>query len=110
MTLPQILDETGIVNAFCEFQYDVSAPYIVWIKDSNSIHADSRTANVSETVHLELYTNPEDESSESKLESVLDKYGIAYDKNTVYIGGRERVYMNIYEFEKLGEYIDGTAH
>ena len=49
-------------------------------------------------IHIELYTDFKDLSVESKVESVLDKYGIFYDHTETWIES-EKMYEVLYSFE-----------
>ena len=49
-------------------------------------------------VHIELYTDCKDLSAEQKVEAVLDKQGIFYEKSEVWIES-EKLYEVLYSFE-----------
>ena len=49
-------------------------------------------------VNIELYTDYKDLSAEQKVEAVLDKHGIFYEKSEVWIES-EKLYEVLYSFE-----------
>ena len=49
-------------------------------------------------VHIEVYTNKKDTDIEAKVEEILDKHKIFYNKSEVWIP-TEKLYETIYSFE-----------
>ena len=49
-------------------------------------------------IHIELHTDCKDLSAEQKVEAVLDKQGIFYEKSEVWIES-EKLYEVLYSFE-----------
>ena len=49
-------------------------------------------------VHIEVYNNKKDTDIETKVEAVLDKHKIFYNKSEVWIDS-EKLYETIYSFE-----------
>ena len=48
-------------------------------------------------VHIEVYTNKKDTDIETKVEAVLDKHKIFYNKSEIWIDS-EKLYETIYSF------------
>lgn len=103
MTFEEMLDETGIQYAEAEFLGEVSPPYIAYLLDAETIAADSTVVYVTCEITLELYRSKKDTISESAVEEVLKKYGIAYDKKKIWIGESQRVYEVVYTFDWEGD-------
>ena len=60
--------------------------------------ADGKVYHKINVVHIELYTDCKDLSVEQKVEAVLDKHGIFYDKLETWIES-EKLYEVLYSFE-----------
>lgn len=98
MTFEKMLDEIGIQYAEVEFSGAVSPPYMVYIPDCETVCANSTVVYTANGTSLELYHTRKDKTSESAVEEILDKYGVAYSKDRVWIGGDQRVYKVSYSF------------
>lgn len=97
----QMLTETGIPFAYDHFAEGDSPvpPFICWLSPgSNNFSADGKVYSRIGTVHIELYTDKKDVETESSVESVLDKYGIFWNKSETYISS-EKLYEVMYSFE-----------
>lgn len=68
------------------------------LPNSNNFGADGMVYLKIDEVHIELYTDCKDLSAEQKTETVLDKYGIFYEKSEVWIES-EKLYEVLYKFE-----------
>lgn len=66
--------------------------------NSNNFGADGMVYLKINEVHIELYTDCKDLSAEQKTETVLDKYGIFFEKSEVWIES-EKLYEVLYKFE-----------
>lgn len=74
-------------------------PFICYLSPgSNNFAADGIVYHKIIVVHLELYTDCKDLSVEQKVEAVLDKHGIFYDKLETWIAS-EKLYEVLYSFE-----------
>lgn len=96
-----ILKETGLPYAYDHFAEGESKdpPFICWLlPGSNNFSADGRVYFKAESCHLELYTDKKDMKAEKKVEDVLDKYGIYYERTEVWIES-EHLYEVLYYFE-----------
>lgn len=99
--LISILKETGIPFAYDHFAEGESPepPFICYLlPQSDNFSADGKVYYKISGVNIELYTDMKDLSAEQKIEAVLDKYGIFYDKTEVWIES-EKLYEVLYTFE-----------
>lgn len=96
-----ILKETGIPFAYDHFAEGESPepPFICYLLPaSDNFSADGKVYYKISGVNIELYTDMKDLSAEQKIEAVLDKHGIFYDKTEVWIES-EKLYEVLYTFE-----------
>lgn len=99
--LLSILKETGIPFAYDHFAEGESPepPFICYLLPaSDNFSADGKVYYKISGVNIELYTDMKDLSAEQKIEAVLDKHGIFYDKTEVWIES-EKLYEVLYTFE-----------
>lgn len=97
----QMLKEMDIPFAYDHFAEGESPnpPFICYlIPGTDNFSADGRVYKKINEIHIELYTDFKDLSVESKVESVLDKYGIFYDYTETWIES-EKMYEVLYSFE-----------
>ena len=96
--LTAILKETGIPFAYDHFAEGESPdpPFICYLlPESDNFSADG---GVYYKVSVELYTDRKDLSVEGKIEAVLDRHGIFYEKSEVWIES-EKLFEVLYTFE-----------
>lgn len=96
-----MLNEMGIPFAYDHFAEGESPepPFICYLlPQSDHFSADGKVYYKISGVHIELYTDIKDLSVEQKVEAVLDKHGIFYEKSEVWIES-ERLYEVLYTFE-----------
>lgn len=99
--LISILKETGIPFAYDHFAEGESPEplFICYLlPQSDNFSADGKVYYKISGVNIELYTDMKDLSAEQKIEAVLDKHGIFYDKTEVWIES-EKLYEVLYTFE-----------
>ena len=99
--LLKILKETEIPFAYDHFAEGESPqpPFICYLlPGSNNFSADGKVYFKANEVHIELYTDFKDLAVEQKLEAVLDKHGIFYNKSETWIES-EKLYEVLYIFE-----------
>lgn len=99
--LISILKETGIPFAYDHFAEGESPkpPFICYLLPaSDNFSADGKVYYKISGVNIELYTDKKDLPAEQKIEAVLDKHGIFYDKTEVWIES-EKLYEVLYTFE-----------
>lgn len=99
--LISILKETGIPFAYDHFAEGESPepPFICYLLPaSDNFSADGKVYYKISGVNIELYTDKKDLPTEQKIEAVLEKHGIFYDKTEVWIES-EKLYEVLYTFE-----------
>jgi len=99
--LLQILKAIGIVFAYDHFaEGEAPAPPFVCylLPSADNFAADGKAYFKKNNVHIELYTDKKDLSSEQQVEAVLDQYDIFYDKAEIWIES-EKLYETIYSFQ-----------
>ena len=96
-----ILDEIGIPFAYSHFAEGESPepPFMCYLlPTSDNFSADGRVYHKLSSVHFEVYTDKKDRALENRVEDVLDKNDIFYNKSEVWINS-EKLYEVIYSFE-----------
>lgn len=96
-----ILKEVDLPFAYDHFAEGESPepPFICYLlPGSHNFSADGKVYFKANEVHIELYTDFKDLAVEQKLEAVLDKYGIFYNKSETWIES-EKLYEVLYIFE-----------
>ncbi|MCI6304266.1 MAG: hypothetical protein MR652_14155 [Blautia sp.] len=99
--LAAILQEMDIPFAYDHFAEGESPepPFICYLlPGSDNFAADGRVYFRINEVRIELYSDSKDVGLESKVEAVLDSYGIFYNKSEVWIQS-EKLYEILYSFE-----------
>ena len=99
----EMTEEIGLPVAYDHFAEGKSPnpPFLIFLFPSSSnFSADGRVYAKVNVLHLELYTDSKQPDIEAKVEAVLDRYGIFYDKSEVWIA-EERLYEVLYTMEVL---------
>ena len=99
--LMEMLEESGLPIAYDHFAEGEAPdpPYICFLYPaSDNLSADGRVYYKINHVNVELYTDLKDPDLENRLETVLDRHGLFYEKSEVWIES-ERMYEVLYEFE-----------
>ena len=99
-----ILNEIGLSYAYDHFTEGESPnpPFICYLlPGSDNFAADGRVYYKINDVHIELYTDYKNTELELKVEEVLDRYSIFYNKSEVWIDS-EKLYEVLYQFETEG--------
>ena len=102
--ITQIIKDIDIAFAYDHFAEGESPkpPFICYnFPASDNFAADGRVYFKVRQVHIELYTDFKDLQVETKIEDVLDKHGIFYNKTETWIEN-EKLYEVIYIFEMEG--------
>ena len=97
----QMLEETNLPIAYDHFAEGESPdpPFICFLfPGSDNFSADGRVYLKIRNVNVELYTDLKDPELEERLETVLDRHGIFYQKSEVWIE-EEKLYEVLYQFE-----------
>ena len=99
-----ILNEIGLPYAYDHFAEGESPnpPFICYLlPGSDNFAADGSVYYKIDDVHIELYTDYKNTELELKVEDVLDRYNIFYNKSEVWIDS-EKLYEVMYQFETEG--------
>ncbi|MFS9121516.1 hypothetical protein [Streptococcus anginosus] len=99
--LLEIIKDIGIPNAYHHFAEGESPepPFLIYLLPaSDNFSADGRVYFKANEVHIEIYTDYKSPDIEKKVEAVLDKHGIFYNKSEVFIES-EKLYEVLYIFE-----------
>ena len=102
--LVEMLQELKIPFAYDHFAEGESPdpPFICYlIPGSNNFAADGRVYFRLNEVRIEMYTDFKDPSLESRVEDVLDRHEIFYNKSETWIQS-EKLYEVMYSFEMEG--------
>ena len=102
--LVEMLQELKIPFAYDHFAEGESPepPFICYlIPGSDNFAADGRVYFKLNEVRIEMYTDFKDISLESRVEDVLDRHGIFYNKSETWIQS-EKLYEVMYSFEMEG--------
>ena len=106
MTYDQIvemLEEAGLPLAYNHFAEGESPapPFLIFLfPSSDNFSADGMVYQKIDALHIELYTDRKQPDVESRLETVLDRHGVFYEKTEVWIES-ERLYEVLYSTEVL---------
>ena len=96
-----ILSEIGLPFAYDHFAEGESKepPFICYlVPETNNFSADGVAYYKVNRYHIELYTDEKDIKTEKKVEYVLDKHEIFYERTEVWIE-EEHLYEVLYSFE-----------
>ena len=96
-----LLNEIGIPFAYSHFAEGESPepPFLCYLLPrSDNFSADGAVYHKLSVVHFEVYTDKKDRALENRVEDVLDKNNIFYNKSEVWINS-EKLYEVIYSFE-----------
>lgn len=99
--LLKILAEIGLPFAYDHFAEGESPepPFLCYLlPSSDNFGADGIVYYRISGVNLELYTDKKDPMLEARLEDVLDRHRIFYNKSEVWIAS-ERLYEVLYQFD-----------
>ena len=99
--LLEIIKHIGLPNAYHHFAEGESPepPFLIYLLPaSDNFSADGRVYFKANEVHIEIYTDYKSPDIEKKVEAVLDKHGIFYNKSEVFIES-EKLYEVLYIFE-----------
>jgi len=102
--LVRIIKEMKIPFAYDHFAegHSPKPPFICYLTPgSDNFSADGGVYFNIDDVRIELYTDKKDLTVERKVEAVLKKYGIFYNRSEVWIDS-EKLYEVLYQFEMEG--------
>lgn len=104
--LISILEEINIPYAYDHFAEgeSVKPPFICFLlPSSDNFAADGLSYFKKNVVHIELYTDKKSIKLENKIEAVLDKHCIFYNKSEVWIPD-EKLYEVLFAFDMEEQY------
>ena len=96
-----IVQEIGYPNAYDHFAEGEAPelPYILYlVPESNNFAADNYAYFKVNEIHIELYTDRKDLAAEQKVEAVLDRHDIFYNRSETWIES-EQLYEVLYFFD-----------
>lgn len=99
----QMVDSVGIPTAYHHFAEGQSPepPFLVFLyPESHNFSADGKVYKKVSQLDMELYTEYKDLEMEKRIESVLDEYGLFYEKTETYLD-TEKMYEVRYETEVM---------
>ena len=99
--IKQLISDIGFPFAYHHFseKKPPPTPYICYLlPSSNNFSADGRVYYKKNAVHIELYTDHKDLSAEQKVETVLDRYDVFFERYETWIES-EKLYQTLYIFE-----------
>ena len=99
--LMEIMADIDIPSAYDHFAEgeSPSPPFITYLlPGSDNFSADGKVYFKITDAHIELYTDAKDPEVEGRIESVLDRHGVFYEKTEVWIES-ELLYEVLYSFE-----------
>jgi hypothetical protein len=99
----KILTEAGFVEGetFIETQF-ISPPratYAVYFNSFTRRGADGLNLLKEHSITIEIYSEFGDPEAEARLEAVLDRYGIEFEKDDRYWIQSEQLYQTVYTFD-----------
>lgn len=97
----EMLEETNLPLAYDHFAEGDSPdpPFLVFLfPSSDNFSADGQVYQKIDVLHVELYTDRKQPDVEAKVEAVLDRHGIFYNKTETWIP-EERLYEVLYSTE-----------
>ena len=99
----EMVNEIGYNFAYHHFEegQEPEKPYLVYLyPGSNNFSADGVVYQGFSKLDIELYTDKKDPVAEKKVEAVLKKHGLSYEKTESYIES-EHMYEVLFETEVL---------
>ena len=97
----EMLEETNLPLAYDHFAEGDSPdpPFLVFLfPSSDNFSADGQVYFKIDNLHVELYTDRKQPDVENRVEAVLDRHGIFYNKTETWIP-EERLYEVLYSTE-----------
>lgn len=98
--IKNMLDETDLPVSYDHGDIGTKVPYITYKTNTNNIFADNSVYEEKLQLSIWLYSSFRDRKNEKKLEEILNKNNIAWNRDTTYDSG-SKVYISIYETEVI---------
>ena len=99
--VPQMIRSMGIPFAYDHFAEGESPdpPFLVYLyPGSDNFAADGTVYFKRDKLHVELYTDKKDDDLEDRVESILNRNGLYYNKTETWIQS-EKLYEVLYQTE-----------
>ncbi len=96
-----MLEETELPFAYDHFAEGESPepPFMVFLYPrAENFSADGKVYHSDNILHIELYTDVKDPELEARVEAVLDRHSLFYEKSEVWIDS-EKLYEVLFETE-----------
>ena len=100
-TVVQMIMRMGLPYAYDHFAEGESPepPFLVYLyPSSNNFAADGIVYHKRDRLHIELYTDKKDPDLEDRIESVINGYGLFFNKSETWIPS-EKLYEVLYQME-----------
>ncbi len=100
-TVVQMITRMGLPYAYDHFAEGESPepPFLVYLyPSSNNFAADGIVYHKRDRLHIELYTDKKDPDLEDRIESVINGYGLFFNKSETWIPS-EKLYEVLYQME-----------
>ena len=99
--VPQMIRSMNIPFAYDHFAEGESPdpPFLVYLyPGSDNFAADGTVYYKCDKLHIELYTDEKDDDLEDRVESIINSYGLYYNKTETWIPS-EKLYEVLYQME-----------
>ena len=99
--IKRMVGEIGLPCRYHHFETKdaVNPPFVCWIiPGTDNFAADGKVYQKIDMLNIELYTDQKEIELEEKVENVLDRHGIYWNKDEGYIES-ENMYEVLYEME-----------
>ena len=99
--VPQMIRSMNIPFAYDHFAEGESPdpPFLVYLyPGSDNFAADGTVYYKRDKLHIELYTDEKDDDLEDRVESIINSYGLYYNKTETWIPS-EKLYEVLYQME-----------
>ncbi len=101
--IKKMLQETGLPIEYHHFDVKeaIEPPFLVYLfPESDNMSADNRVYQKIQELDLELYTDKKDLDAERKIERLLDREELFWEKTEVWLEN-EKLYEVLYKMEVL---------
>lgn len=102
--IADMIEEIGLPCAYNAFKSTLEGPpFVCWLLgDSADFEADNENYTKVERLHVELYTDERDFSTEAEVEGVLRSHGLVWVSTGEYLND-ERMYQRVWESDVIIE-------
>ena len=102
--MKSFLDKAGLPVAYSHFPDNQKPPFICFLSNKKAEGCDNRNSLYRYDYSVELYTEKKDIKYEEKLEGLLNRLGIPFSSETVWLAESNIfvTYYNISTYKKIG--------